>query len=312
MDLLLILLPFGLAAGTLLMWYRIDRQRENLRARLLGESPRATGAPAREVELLRLRQLHNLLQKSPLTRRAQLLLLRGELPLTLPRAAMALAATSLLGAAAAFAVHAAPWAAVLGALLLPLAAWSGLGMYVDGLCARRERLLPGLVAQLLSSLRSGATPLLALQHAARVTTEPLGRTLRVLQDSIQIGVPPAQAWQEWALRCGGRHAELLATGVRLKWEAGGQMSAMLEHILESMQSRERMILRVRTLTTQARLGSYVLIALPIVFMLFTYYNNPRIFEFVVNDPIGVVALWAGGGLLIVGFFWMRRLSRLEM
>lgn len=104
---------------------------------------------------------------------------------------------------------------------------------------------------------------------------------------------------------------MFALGVRLKWESGGQMSAILNHVLNSLEFRRRMELRVMTITAQARLSVYILTALPFIIGLMTYSIRPDLFEEMINDEFGRKALMFCGVLMTVGFFWLRKMARLE-
>lgn len=315
---LMLLLAAALVGLLLLDRWRSARLRERMADRILDlPEPEAADTLWRDAaSLLQLTRMRSLVGQSPLMRRLALRLVQGDVPLRLGQAGLLLFASAGLGAGLGvllgrgFGISPGGMG-VGGALLLPLALWSMLDAWTTRRIERRERQLPNFCTQMLSSLRTGATPLTALQAAARISPDPLGRSLRSLVDVLQLGVSPNVAWRDWAQRCGGDHAQLLATGLRLKWEAGGQMTSMLAHILESMQTRERMILRVGTLTAQAKLGSYVLSLLPVGFMIFSYLVNKRIYDFVMQDPVGPKVLLGGAGLVIVGFFWLRRLAKLK-
>lgn len=315
MDWVFALLLLAVLAVLLLLWVDAERSRalhERLADRIVDAAPREEGSLWRDAaNLLQVSRMQELLERSPLTRRLSRLLVLGDLSIGLGPLVLAVLGTSVLAAGIAYLLHPRPWVPVALLVAVPVAAWLALDAQARRRVQRRERQLPSFVTQMLSSLQTGSTPLASLQAASRVTADPLGRSLRELLDTLQLGVAPTQAWKDWARRCGGTHADLIATGVRLKWEAGGQMSSMLSHILESMLTRERLVLRVGTVTAQARLGSYVLGLLPVAFLLFSYTTNPRIFQFMLADPIGEKALWIGAALMGVGFLWLRRLSRLE-
>lgn len=315
MDLLILALL--ILAGLLGLLIALDAARQRrLRDRLV---ERVVDAPVVDeaslwrdaADLLQVARMQALMQQSPLVRRLQTLLIHGDIRFSLAQTLAAFLGLALAGALLGVLIRPLAWTALAGALLAPLGLWAALVAWAASRVERRERQLTSFVTQMLSALRSGATPLSALQSASRITADPLGASLRSLLDAMQVGVSPLVAWKEWAQRCGGEHASLLATGIRLKWDAGGQMTSMLQHILDSMNARERMILRVGTLTAQAKMGSVVLTLLPVVFLVFSYQANPRIFNFMVNDPIGLYALYGGGALLVLGFFWLRRLARLD-
>lgn len=310
---LLVLGALGLLGLLAVRRWRESALRELLVERILDEDKDddPAGLWRSAADLLQLARMQDLVERSPLIRRLTVALRQGDLSLTLYRVMGLMSLVGLLGAGLGLALAPHPAFALLGLLLPPMIGWQIVLGRAERRIHQRERQLPGFCTQMLSSLRTGSTPLSSLQGAARVSPEPLGRSLRELQNSLQLGVSPNLAWKDWAHHCGGDHAHILATGIRLKWEAGGQMSSMLEHILASMIARERMVLRVGTLTAQAKMGSIVLSLLPILFMAYSYSVNPRIFAFMLGDPIGRTALWTGGGLVMLGFFWLRRLSKLD-
>lgn len=304
-------------AVALLVLSALDRAREQrLRDRLADRILDAQADPGDSLwrdaaDLLQVARMQALLAQSPLMRRLSEALIRGNVGLGFGQVLSLMLGLAGAGGGLGYGLGRQAGFGLLGLVAPPLLLWVGLMLWAERRTARRERQLPAFCTQMLSALRTGSTPLSALQAAARTAPEPLGRSLRELIDALQLGVSPTVAWRDWAQRCGGDHARMLATGIRLKWEAGGQMSAMLEHILESMVARERMLLRVGTLTAQAKMGSYVLSLLPLAFMLFSWKVNPRIFDFMLADPIGRAALWVGAGLVLTGFLWLQRLARLQ-
>lgn len=309
---LLLLLALALLALVGIDRRREQRLRERLADRILDTATDEDDSLWRDAaDLLQVARMQALLAQSPVMRRLSEALIRGNVALGFGQVLSLLLGLAGAGAGLGYGLGRHLGFGLAGGLVLPLLLWVGLMLRAERRIARRERQLPSFCTQMLSALRTGSTPLSALQAAARTAPEPLGRSLRELIDALQLGVQPATAWRDWAQRCGGDHARVLATGIRLKWEAGGQMSSMLEHILESMVARERMLLRVGTLTAQAKMGSYVLSLLPLAFMLFSWKVNPRIFDFMLADPIGRAALWIGAGLVVTGFLWLQRLARLS-
>ncbi len=89
------------------------------------------------------------------------------------------------------------------------------------------------------------------------------------------------------------------------------MSAILEFILDALESRRRMELRIQTLTAQARLSTWVLLALPFLIGLITWSLNPTLFNEMLADPTGQDAIAACGVLMVVGYFWLRRIANLR-
>ncbi|MBC8131553.1 MAG: type II secretion system protein, partial [Deltaproteobacteria bacterium] len=75
--------------------------------------------------------------------------------------------------------------------------------------------------------------------------------------------------------------------------------------------RYRFYGKLRTLTAEGRMSSYVLAALPICTGIFIGYTNPEYSVLLIRDPIGQAALGYAVVTWIVGLLWMRRMARVE-
>ncbi len=297
------------------LWVRHDIRTENLRDRLLAghEEALADDTPLWRdaLELFQVEKLRRLLDRSPYARSFQNLLFRAGLPQSLPRAVFVLiVAGSVVGAGLWIGFRRIDFSlgGALGLIVVLLLVLRG---YAHHRVERLERQLPGLVAQMIANLRSGSTPLASVRNASRHAPKPVGPSMGEVVHAMELGRPAADAWRDWAARWDSPACRLLSTGVRIKWETGGEMSSILEFILDALESRRRMELRIQTLTAQARLSTWVLLALPFVIGLITWSLNPTLFEEMLADPTGQDALAACGVLMIVGYFWLRRIANLR-
>ncbi len=312
---LLLLLAALLLGGVMLRLYlrglELDAVRERLRAGVGEEIPETVSLWKDAADLLQLARVQSLLSRSPLIRGLQHYLrqlgIRHPLPrvLSLIVVADAVAGGVAMGLGGQF-VH-----GLIAMVALPLLLWLAL----HALAARRrdklDMQLPAMINQLVTSLRSGNPPMTALQLVARNTPDPLGTSVAGLVDSLHLGVPPARAWRDWHAVWNTRGTYLLSTAMRLKWEAGGEMTTLLLVILEQIEARRQRELRIKALTAMARLSTYILVSLPIVLFAYTYFVNPAVVETLMRHEVGRRALLWTGGLLVVGFFWMRRMARLD-
>jgi tight adherence protein B len=312
------LLVFGLlalAGLALFAWYlwitRMDAQRERLMAGVFDTVEQEVSLWKDAADLLQLTALQNLLARSPFARALQRRLQHSGLRLTLAGTVVLVTVVAAIAAGAVFSFTRRPDFAV-GAFLVAIAlAWVGL----SELAARRVRALelqlPAFVTQMITTLGGGGTALAAVRNAARNAPAPLGPSMQELVRRLELGVAPVRAWREWADGWDSPACRLLSTAVRIKWDAGGEMSTMLGYVLDQLESRRRMELRIDTLTSQARFSAVILISLPFVIGFVTYSFNPDLFDEMLADPIGQKALMAAGGLMVFGFFWLRRIARLE-
>jgi tight adherence protein B len=304
----------ALAGIGLFAWYlwitRVDARRERLMAGVFDADEQDVSLWQDAADLLQLTALQRLLSHSPFARALQQRLRRSGLRITLAGAVLLATATAGVVAGIAFVLTRRPDWALAALLIVLLLAW----LVLSELAARRVRALelqlPAFVTQMITTLGGGGTALSAVRNAARNAPPPLGPTMQELVRRLELGIAPVQAWRDWAEGWDSPACRLLSTAVRMKWDAGGEMSTMLGYVLDQLESRRRMELRIDTLTSQARFSTLVLISLPFVIGFITYSFNPDLFHEMLADPIGQKALMIAGGLMLLGFFWLRRIARL--
>jgi len=312
---ILVLLMLAAAAIGLFAWYlwitRLDAQRERLMAGVFDEQAQDVSLWKDAADLLQVAALQRLLSRSPLARKLQERLQRVGVRLTLAGFVLAVAAAALLAFLVTWLLTGRLELGLLAALAVIVITWIVLAAVSARRVRQLELQLPSFVTQMITTLGAGGTPLAAVRNAARNSPAPLGPSMNTIIRRLEIGAAPMDVWREWADGWNSPACKLLSTALRIKWDAGGEMSTMLGYVLDQLESRRRMELRVLTVTSQARLAAIVLIALPFVIGFITYSFNPRLFHEMLADPIGQKALMLAGALMVLGFFWLRRIARLE-
>lgn len=293
----------------------LDGRRDAMRERLtLGLEQEDRDAPSiwkDASNLLRLAQVQALLERSPLARTLARRLRQCAVPVSLLNA---IAGAVLVASAMAGLAHlllpgtGASVGAFAGVLLL---GWGGLYLWSRHVIRKLEMQLPSFINQMIATLRAGGTPLVAMRNAARTAPQPIASSMQSLIRNMELGVPANQAWYDWAEGWDSNACRLLSTALRIKWEAGGEMSAILEFVLEALETRRRMELRVETRTSLARVSTYFMTAWPIVMGLIFYSLNPALYIEALEHPIGIALAQAMVVLLVIGYLWIRRISRLQ-
>ena len=305
----------GLFAILLLADYFLEARRDRTRERLLAGVNQTEAEEvsmwADAADLLQLAAIKRVLDDSALARRFNHLLKKSGLRLTLLQALGIILVLTAIAVAAAYFFTPYPATGAGALLLVPLLLWLSLQRAATYRTNKLDGQLPALLSHFITTLRSGGTPVQAMQSAAQNAPSPVRESMAELLHNIQLGVPAMQAWRDWAVFWNTRSTHMISMGVRLKWEAGGQMTAILSHILDTLEFHRRMELRVMTITAQARLSVYVLTALPFLVALMIYNIRPDLFGHMLNDEFGRKALMFTGVLMAIGFVWLRKLAKLE-
>jgi tight adherence protein B len=216
-------------------------------------------------------------------------------------------------------------AAIAGALLsgMGLALFLGaLGAVVPLLIAllARERRnaklseqLPEALDMMARSLRAGHSLASAFKMVATELPAPISVEFGRAFEEQNLGMPFESAVIQMTKRApDNRELKIFAVSVILQKETGGNLVEIAEGLAELVRQRYRFYGKVRTLTAEGRLSSYVLGALPILTGGFLAASNPAYISLLVTNRTGHFFLGYAVITWIVGFLWMRRMAKVTL
>lgn len=207
------------------------------------------------------------------------------------------------------------WLEPPGALVAALALGILPALYQRRLRARQLRLfseqLPYLIDLLKSALEAGHTLLRALQMAAQNLPEPICTEVRTMVDQVQLGMDIADALEGMFRRVPIEELGFLIGAVRIQRDVGSSLAEILQHVSDSVRSRQRVEHQLRALTAQSRASAVVVALLPFIVLAAFSLINPQYAHPLFYKPMGVRLLEFAVGLDTVAFVIMRRLSRVD-
>jgi len=177
---------------------------------------------------------------------------------------------------------------------------------------RRRQLvksLPDGLEAISRSVRSGASLPVAVREAASAVPAALGQDLQLIASQAELGRPMQDCLRAWALRNPLPDVRLTVAALTFAAQAGGAQSRSLEGLAQSIRDRQALRLEVSALSSQARMSGMVMAVLPVGFLAFSLTMDPEASEFLFATPIGLVCLCLGISLDVVGFVWMRSMTR---
>lgn len=263
------------------------------------------------MDLVQLEAVRNLVYSSAISRAFDLALRRAGFKIGLLQAIFIVVVVSTVLSALVY-TYFKNASAALGALFVfPVMVWLVVSHFAERRQLQMDKQLPALINSLINTMRAGGTPVQALMASAENAPNPLKESMSDVLNLIQLGRPPILAWKEWSDFWDTKDTKLLSSGIRLKWDSGGQMTSVLEHIYDTLEFRRRMELKVSTLTAQAKLSSWILSALPFLLALITYLYRPDLFDVMLNDKRGTYILIYVVVSTIIGFIWLRHIAKLR-
>ncbi|WP_054636870.1 type II secretion system F family protein [Thalassobacillus sp. C254] len=172
--------------------------------------------------------------------------------------------------------------------------------------------LPGMITSVIGSLRAGFSFPQALQLAAEESYSPIKEEVEFVLKTMQYGTSLEEAFIEWRSRMPSEDLDLLVEAVLIQRQVGGNLAYLLEKIVNTTRERTKMEGQIKTLTAQGKLSGLVIGLLPFVLGIIIYMMNPDYIGTLFVHPVGQMLLVAAtvGGL--IGFFFIRKITTIEV
>ena len=191
-----------------------------------------------------------------------------------------------------------------GGLLL---AWGYLRMAIQ----RRQKAfmnqLGGMLEMTANALRAGFSFIQAFELISREMDAPIGRESEKVVRELNLGSTLETALHHMSDRVQSTDFDLVVTAVLIQRQVGGNLADILDTISTTIQERVRMRREVMALTAQGRMTGVVLAALPFALGAFLYFSSPGYLDPLFKEPIGRMAIAGAIGMIIIGFFVIRKI-----
>lgn len=221
--------------------------------------------------------------------------------------ALAAAAVVALGAAL---VGAPPW----GVALLAVVGGLGVPRLLLSFEQHRAELafledFPNAVDMIIRMLRAGLPVTAAIKTVAEEAPGAVGRAFQTLGDQIQIGMSLGDALGLATKQIRLADFRFFCVSVALQQSTGGNLASTLETLSEIIRKRRAMRLKAKALTSEVRMSSYVLGAMPLLVLAALLVLNPGYLAPLIEQTRGRLILGGAALNLSLGFFVMRQMMR---
>ncbi|MCQ8770174.1 type II secretion system F family protein [Streptomyces telluris] len=225
-------------------------------------------------------------------------------------------AVATLGAAAGlWLVAAGALAPFFGPLAALVAVWTASGFLARQRRKRIEKFinqLPELSRILANATQAGLALRTALGMAADEMEAPAGEELAKVADKLAVGHSIDDALGELADRLPSRELVVLVTTLILSNRAGGTVVSSLRNLTRTLEERKETRREVRTQLAQVTITAYVVPLMGIGTLLLTDRVAPGSIDRMTSSVLGQAAVIAAFALYGLGFFVIRRLSRIDV
>ena len=149
----------------------------------------------------------------------------------------------------------------------------------------------------------------ALATLGQEASEPARSEFRRVLLEVRVGRVPGDSLRALADRMGSDDFDWVVGAIDINRDVGGDLAMILDNVAETIRERQRLQRQVKTLSAEGRLSGYVLTALPLVLAMAMAVINPGYLA-ALGSGFGPVLVVGGAVLLVIGWIWIRRLTRL--
>jgi tight adherence protein B len=178
--------------------------------------------------------------------------------------------------------------------------------------AKFEEKFPEAIDTLARAVRAGHAFTTALEMIANEVSEPVAGEFRQLYEEQKFGLPVRDALVNLADRVPLVDVKFFVTAVMLQRETGGNLAEILDNLSYVIRERFKILRQVRVHTAQGRLTMMLLMALPPTVVLVMQLLNPGFIRPLFTDPIGHALIVGGISLQTLGYFFIRRIIRIQV
>jgi tight adherence protein B len=302
-------------AGLMLLDRRHARAR-TLRDRLADSQKPAEGgqdsALVRDETMSRIPIFDTLLRRSERVSNLQKMLSQGEVNVRAGNFLAFCALSAILFAAILYVAGGSfvfGWAGLILGFFIPYA-------YASHLRAKRfqrfEERFPEAMDTLARAVRAGHAFTTALELIATEISEPVAGEFRQLYEEQKFGLPVREALLNLTDRVPLVDVKFFVTAVMLQRETGGNLAEILDNLSYMIRERFKILRQVRVHTAQGRMTMVLLMALPPAVVVMMLTLNPGFIRPLFTDPLGHALVVAGITLQTIGYFFIRRIIRIQV
>jgi tight adherence protein B len=195
-------------------------------------------------------------------------------------------------------------------VLVAIAVCVAVRFYVRRAEAKRQAAfadqLPDVLQLVTTALRSGFGLTQALESVAEDAEEPARSEFAHVLAEVRLGRDLSDSMNALARRMGSKDLEWVVSAIDINRDTGGNLSEILDRVSATVRERGRIARQVRTLTAEGRLAARILMATPLLMLVWQWRVNRANFE-LLTYGVGLVALCIAGVLMILGGIWVHKI-----
>jgi Flp pilus assembly protein TadB/uncharacterized protein YegL len=172
--------------------------------------------------------------------------------------------------------------------------------------------LPDILTIIASSLKSGLSFSQAMASVAQESQGEVSLQFRRALTEVQMGRNLTDALQDVAERMDSQDFRWTISALEIQRDVGGNLSEILATTADTIRGRAEIRNEIKALSAEGRLSAYVLVALPLVMLLYLRFTRPDSFKLLFSTTPGLVMMTVVLILMSIGWLWVQKVVKIKL
>jgi tight adherence protein B len=178
--------------------------------------------------------------------------------------------------------------------------------------AKFEEQLPSTLQLLSGALLAGHSLQQAVDTVVHEAGDPIAAEFQRVLTEATLGRPLEEAFEAMAKRTRSLDFEWTVMAIRLQRQVGGNLAEVLSTVAQTIRERYALKRQIRALSAEGRLSSLILSILPVLMFVALLAFNPVFLAPLYSTATGLLMLAGAGVLMIMGVFWMKKITEIKV
>ncbi len=172
--------------------------------------------------------------------------------------------------------------------------------------------LPDAIDTIIRGIRSGLPVIECIGTVGQEYDDPVGGHFRAISERVMLGETLDGALWRVARVIDKPEMDFFAISIAIQVETGGSLADALGNLADLLRARERMKLKIKAISSEAKASAFIIGALPFLMMGLLMMMSPDYVMKLFTDPRGHLMLAAGLTSIGLGAFVMWRMTQFEI
>jgi tight adherence protein B len=159
---------------------------------------------------------------------------------------------------------------------------------------------------------TGQSLIQAVNEVSKQTNEPLSEEFKKVYDSVALGISLEDALSQTSNNITSSQYKLFIDAIRISNITGAKLSDILEKIEKSVAKQTEIYSKVEALTAQGKMSGMIVSIVPFFIILFVYLLEPDIMGILFTTAIGNIIFFIAVLMLLLGSFFMKKLTEIDI